>query len=152
MTVAWLPLGQAVELKIIRDGKPVTLNVTVEERPNEYGAKEETAPTSPRNRNNNAVDVDRIGAQVSDLTRAQAEKLGFRDTAGALVVKVENDSVAATGGLEQGMLVTKVDRKSVKSATAFKEAIEKASLEKGALLQVESPEGGMNFVLLKAAK
>jgi serine protease Do len=151
MAVASLPLGKPVELSIVRDGKAQTLQATIEEQPKEYGNREQPAEAAPRNRSRRAVGVDKIGVQVSDLTKAQADRLGFRDTAGALIVKVEDDSVAAAGGLEQGMLVTKVDHNPVKSAAAFKEAVEKASLEKGVLLQVESPEGGTSFVLLKAA-
>jgi serine protease Do len=151
MAVASLPLGKPVELKVVRDGKPMTLQATVEEQPKDYGLKEESSRPAARNRNKNTVSVDKIGAQVSDLTQQQAERLGLRDTAGALVVNVEENSVAAEAGLEQGMVVTKVERKPVKSAAEFKEAVEKASLAKGVLLQVESPDGGTNFLLLKAA-
>jgi len=151
MSVASLPLGKPVELSIVRDGKPQALQATIEEQPKDYGGKDEPTKNASRNRNQSAVSVDKVGVEVTDLTQAQAERLGFRDATGALVVKVEDDSVAATGGLEQGMLVTKVDRKPVKSAAAFKEAVEKASLEKGVLLQVKSPKGGTSFVLLKAA-
>jgi S1-C subfamily serine protease len=97
------------------------------------------------------MSVSKLGVEVGDLTQAQAERLGFRDGAGAYVAKVEENGVAAEGGLERGMLVRRVDRKPVKSAAEFKEAVEKASLDKGVLLQVESPEGGMSFLLLKAA-
>ncbi len=152
MAVAAMPAGQAVELNVVRDGKAQTLKATVEEQPRDYGAREEEpAQAAPRNRNRSAVSLDKIGVQVSDLTQAQAERLGLRDTAGALVMKVDDEGVAAAAGLEPGMVVTKVDRKPVKSATAFKEAVDKASLEKGVLLQVESPQGGTSFLLLKAA-
>jgi serine protease Do len=112
--------------------------------------RQEQQPVAPRSRSrNNTVTVDKLGVDVSDLTQAQAERLGFRDNAGAFVAKVEENGVAAEAGLERGMLVRKVDRKPVKSAAEFKEAVEKASLDKGVLLQVESPEGGMSFLLLK---
>jgi serine protease Do len=150
MTVAGLPLGKPVELGIVRDGKAQTLSATIEEMPADYNAKDEPAKGSSRKSSKNTVSVDRIGVEVSDLTQAQADRLGFRDTAGALVVKVEDGSLAASGGLDEGTLITKVDRKTVKSAAAFKEAMDKASLDKGVLLQVESPKGGTNFVLLKA--
>jgi serine protease Do len=151
MTVASLPLGKPIEVSIVRDGKAQTLQATLVERPKDYGSKLEPAQGAPRGRPKSALSLDKIGVQVSDLTMAQAERLGFRNTAGALVLKVEDDGVAAAGGLEEGVLVTKVDRQPVKSAAAFQEAVEKAPLEKGVLLQVESPQGGTSFVLLKAA-
>jgi serine protease Do len=153
MQVAWLEPGKAVDLQVVRDGKPQTLHATIEEQPKDFAQREEApAQGSPRNRprSNNSVSVDKIGVQVSDLTQAQAERFGLRDTAGALVVGVDEGSVADEAGLRAGMVVTKVDRQPVKSAKAFKEAVEKASLEKGVLLQAEAA-GGTNFFLLKAA-
>jgi serine protease Do len=149
--IASLAPGKEVEVAIVRDGKPETLKATIEEQPKDFAGKERQEPVAPRNRSRETVSVGKVGVEVGDLTQAQAERLGFRDGAGALVVKVEENGVASEGGLEKGMLVRKVDRKLVKSAAEFKEAVAKASLEKGVLLQVESPEGGMSFLLLKAA-
>jgi serine protease Do len=146
--IASLPLGKQVELNIVREGKAETLKATIEEQPMDFGSKDQHEQAVPRSRN--TVGVDKIGVEVSDLTQAQAERFGFRDTSGALVMKVEENSVASESGLEKGMLIRKVDRKLVKSAAAFKEAVAKALLEKGVLLQVESPDGGTSFVLLKA--
>jgi S1-C subfamily serine protease len=88
---------------------------------------------------------------VSDLTPESADRLGFRQAFGALIEKVEPGSLADQAGLEAGLLITGVDRRPVKSATAFRDAAEKGSLEKGLLLQVRSPKGGTSFVLLKSA-
>ncbi len=139
--VASLAPGKALELTVVRDGKTETLKATVEEQPKDFAAKERQEPRVPRNRNQNSVTVDKLGVEVSDVSQAQAERLGFR----------EDNSAAAEGGLEKGMLVRKVDRKPVKSAAEFKAAVEKGSLDKGLLVQVESPQGGMSFLLLKAA-
>jgi serine protease Do len=152
MQVATLQPGKAVELQVVRDGKPLTLQATIEEQPKDFARREAPSQAAPRGRQgNNGVSVDKIGVQVSDLTQDQAERLGFRDTAGALVASVEDGSIAGEAGFHTGMLVTKVDQQPVKSAAAFKEAVEKASLEKGVLVQAESPNGGTNFFLLKSA-
>jgi hypothetical protein len=47
------------------------------------------------------------------------------------------------------MLITKVNKKAVDSAAAVKEAMKKAALDKGVLLQVESAQGGVDYVVLK---
>jgi len=151
LTVATLTPGKAVELQMVRDGKPLTLQATVQEQPKDFAQRETSAQSRPRDRSQKSLSVDRIGVQVTDLTRAQADRLGFRDTVGALVTKVDSEGIAATAGLADGMLVTKEDRQPVKNAAAFKDVVEKASLEKGILLQVDSPDGGVNFILLKAA-
>ena len=48
------------------------------------------------------------------------------------------------------MLISRVDRETVASAAAAREALNRGSLAKGLLLQVRSPQGGVNFVLLQA--
>jgi hypothetical protein len=48
------------------------------------------------------------------------------------------------------MLVTRVDREAVKSAADFQEKINKASLDKGILIQVQTQGGGSAYVVLKA--
>ena len=47
------------------------------------------------------------------------------------------------------MLIVKVDKDAVKSAATCKESVDKGSLEKGVLLQVQTPQGGISFVMLK---
>jgi S1-C subfamily serine protease len=80
-----------------------------------------------------------------------AEHLGYpENTRGVLITKVTSDGLAAGAGLRRGMVVTKVDKKSMTSAKALKEALAAASLDKGVLLQVQSPQGGTNYVLLKS--
>ncbi len=68
-----------------------------------------------------------------------------------MITRVEPGSVAATAGLRQGMLITQVDRQAVTSAATAREALNRGSLQKGLLLQVRTPQGGTNFVLLQAA-
>ena len=60
--------------------------------------------------------------------------------------------MAADAGLIRGMLITKVDKKAIDSAKGLREAIAAGSMDKGVLLQVETPQGGTSYVLLKSAK
>jgi serine protease Do len=149
--VAGLPLNQPVDVTVLRDGKPKTLQVTIEEQPKAYG----TAVTrTPRHEEQpeEVLGVDKVGVQVTDLTAESAEGLGYRQNLkGALVTKVSPDGVAFEAGIRRGMVVTKVEKKAVTSAKEFKDAIAAASLEQGVMLQVKSPQGGTAFVLLKSA-
>jgi serine protease Do len=140
-------LSKPVELNVVRDGKPVALKVTVEEQPQEFGSAQ--APARVPRRTAEGVALEKLGLNVSDLTRQQAEKLGLKDASGALVVKVQPGSVADEAGLERGVVVTRVDKQPVRSAVEFRELTEKGSLEKGLLLQVHSADGGTSYVLLK---
>ena len=81
-----------------------------------------------------------------------ANQLGYKgNVKGALISQVEPGSVAATAGLRRGMLITRVDQATVTNAATAREALDKASLQKGILLQVRAPQGGANFVLLQAS-
>jgi serine protease Do len=147
--VAGLPLGQPINLTIIRDGKEKVLPVTIEEQPQEFGTVRGGRPPAPR-REPNTTSLDKIGAEVTDLTPELAEQYGYKENAkGAIVTQVERGSLAAEAGFRRGMLITKVEKEPVPSAAALKEALAKASLEKGVLFQVESPQGGVGYIMMK---
>lgn len=148
--VAGLPLGQKAEVTVVRDGKAVVIPVTIEEQPTDLGASRIPVPTTPRGERTESVNVGKLGVEMADLTAETAEQLGYKDgVKGALITRVEAGSVAAAGGLRRGMLIVKVDKQAVGSATAAREALEKAALDKGVLVQTLAPEGGTNFVVLR---
>jgi len=151
-TIATLPVGKPTELKVVRDGKPQTLKVTLQEQPEDFEAVASHELQTPRQRKD-SVHLDKVGVEVSDLTPELAEQLGFSTkTKGALVTGVDRDSAASQAGLRRGVLVTKVDKQPVESANQFRDIVSKGALDKGVMLQVQTPEGGTDFVMLKAAE
>ncbi len=149
--VAGLPLNKPVDVVVLREGKEKTLHVTVEEQPKTYGAAG-TRPHRHGEPSEESLGVEKFGVEVTDLTPESADALGYREDAkGALITKVDPDGVGSEGGLRRGMLVMEVDRKPVASAKAFRDAVAAASLEKGVLLKVRSPQGGVSYLVLKAA-
>jgi serine protease Do len=149
--VANLPLGKPVQLSLIRDGKPLSKSVTIQEQPREFGASRTPLPRAPRS-DRDSVTVDKVGVQVSDLTPELAEQLGLPVKSGVVVTQVEPGSLAEQAGLRRGVVITKVENQPVTSASALKEAIDKAAMDRGVLLQVQSPQGGTDYVLLKSAE
>jgi len=148
--VAALPLGKPVELAILRDGKNVTLKVTIEEQPKQFGT---TRVPAQRNSKDEpaGVKLEKVGVEATDLTPELADSLGFKEKAhGAVITSVDRDGLGAQAGLRRGMLITKVDRKPASSAAKLKEMVEAGSLQQGVLLQVQSPQGGTSFLILKA--
>jgi serine protease Do len=151
MVVAALPLNKPVKVEVVRDSKPTTLDVTIEEQPREYGTARVKAPATGEEEESQATPIEKLGLEVSDLTAQRAESLGYPEgTKGVLITKVDRDSHAFEKGLRAGMVVKKVDKKSVSSAAAFKSAVAAGSLDSGLLLQVQTPEGGTNYIVLKA--
>jgi serine protease Do len=149
--VASLPLRRPVDVTVLRDGKAMVVPVTIEEQPKDYGTTAVVPRSGEPSPEKESLTIDKFGIEARDLTPEVAGQLGYKESeSGALITRVEPGSVAAEAGLIRGLLVTKVDKKPVNSATALKDRLERASLEKGVLLQVESPRGGINYVILKA--
>ena len=80
-----------------------------------------------------------------------AEGLGYKDAVkGALLTDVDHNGPAALAGLGRGVLVTKLEDQAVTGADQLKEKLASASLDKGVMLQVRTPRGGVTYVLLKS--
>jgi serine protease Do len=147
--VAVLPLKKAVDVTVLRDGKTQKIPVTIEEQPEEFGAG--TSPPQPP-APKEAVGVDKVGLELVDLTEEVGTQLGYKGALkGAVIARVDPGSVSANAGLRRGMLITRVNSTTVTDAASAREALERASLAKGILLQVRAPQGGANFVLLQAS-
>jgi serine protease Do len=153
-TVAGLPLHKAVPVTIFRDGKKMTLKVTIEEQPDVLGPKttpDKNDTQKGDEKEQETISLSKIGVEVADLTKDMAQELGYKKiTSGAVITKVDPEGLAGEAGLRKGMLILKVGKIPVKSAAAVRDAMAKASLEKGVLLQLRSPEGGTDYVVLKA--
>jgi serine protease Do len=147
--VAELPIGKPVDVAIVRDGKPQSLQVTIETQPDSFGTTRVPVPRAPK-KEPASTSLEKMGAEVTDLTPALAQQLGYKDQAkGAVVVEVERGGPALDAGIRPGMLITKVEQELVQSAASLKDVLDKSSMEKGVLLQVQTPQGGTNYVLLK---
>ena len=124
--VALMGPGETANLHIIRDGKPMVIQVAMGER------KEKAVVASlPLQK----TDVT-LGIDVQMLTAALAEKFGLQERFGVLVSKVEPGSLARREGIKEGDLIKEVNRKEVRSVTQFSEAIEKVRPGDTILLRV----------------
>jgi serine protease Do len=61
-----------------------------------------------------------LGISIQDLTPELAGQFGVRDTNGAVVTKVFEDSPAAKAGLQRGDIITTYNGKSVKDSVALR--------------------------------
>jgi serine protease Do len=150
MVVASLPLNHPVNVVVMRDGERKELKVTIAEQPSEFGASGDPENGEPK-AEKQADELDNLGVEVSDLTPELAKEFGYREGAkGVVVTRVQPDGPAADAGLHRGMLLVAVDKKRVADVAAVREAVAKAKTDKGVLLQVRSPEGGTDYVVIKA--
>jgi serine protease Do len=150
--VANLPLGKPAKVTVVRDGQPRTLNVTVEEQPEDLEAAIARPRQYPRSGSAEEVTSEKLGVDLTDLTPEIADQLGLHEgTRGAVVTQVEPNSPAGVAGLRRGMVILKVEKKAVTSAASARDLLEKATLANGILLQVVQPDGRTRFILVKAA-
>src|SRR5208282_4293836 len=93
----------------------------------------------------------KIGVQLADMNDFLAEDFGFRQgTQGAVITRIDSESPAALAELRAGVIIVKIDNQRVADAQSARQLLEAASLARGILLQVQSPQGGLNYVLLKS--
>jgi serine protease Do len=150
--VAGLPLNKPVEITVWREGQKKPLQVTIEEQPGDFGSARVPAPIERRRERGNApVSLDKLGVEVTDLNAELAGDLGYKESVrGVVVTSVEADSVGEAAGLRRGTMIVKVEKTPVATAQVLKDALDQAALDKGVLLQVQSPAAGLSYVVIKA--
>jgi serine protease Do len=148
---ASLPIGQVVDVLLWRDGKFYIGKVKVDEA--KSAVRVEPAPPmvpAPLAPLPGGVPLDGVGLVMTDLTEATAQALKLpKETKGAVISSVAKNGLAEKAGLARGSVVLKVDKVAVTSAQAFEQAIQKADVEKGAILHVLKPNGDVDFVVLR---
>ena len=156
--VAGTPIGKKVDIQVWRDGKTLTLPVTVGEMPedpSEQVAKDgKTEPPKTAQGKDGSLTVPGTGMVVSPLTPQMRERFGIEDESkGVVVVDVKGDSAAGEKGLRPGDLIIEADRKPVRTPQDLVKLVEDARRgdAKSVLLRVENPQQ-LRYVALSLAE
>jgi serine protease Do len=136
--VAGTPPGSAVVLEIVRDGKPMTLTVTIAEQSAPVAA--EQAPEAEASR------PEQFGLSVFALTPAIAHRFGIDHARGVIILNVDAAGLGASAGLEPGDVILEVDRTPVASVGALVHALERAK-QRNALLLIARQHGTIYVAL-----
>ena len=130
-------------LEVLRDGKSLSVPVTLEEMGNRKG---EVAA------NGEGQGKMRWGIGLSDLTPELRSQLqGPSDLRGAVIERVQPGSSADNAGLRSGDVILEVNRHEVKSAAEVQQALNAVPKGQDALLLVWS-NGGNSFRVLHATE
>ncbi|MBI1904117.1 MAG: Do family serine endopeptidase [Planctomycetia bacterium] len=132
-----LPVGSKQPVVVLRDGKPVALQLSVEAFPDRIVAVRET-PQEDESLPAGTDDYknERLGIEVTDMPADLARRLGYEGVKGVLVMKVDVNSHAYRKGLREGMTILSVERQPVATVAEFKERVERADADRGVLLLV----------------
>ena len=128
--VAQTPIGRKVPIKVIRDKKPKTIDVTIVEQPKSLGQAgseengESTAPAGVLS------DLD-----VRELNEELAARYGIKPSErGVVVVRVKSGSTAEEMGVREGDIVLEVNRKPVNSIKSYERAVSGLAKDQAVLL------------------
>jgi serine protease Do len=114
--VAMLKPGSQIELRVLREGKPLELTATLGERPATAAKKGPSAQ----------VPQQALGLTVQNLTKDLADQFGYRLGEGVIVSDVTPGSPAAQKGIQQGDLIVSVNRQNVTSVDEFTAAVQQS--------------------------
>ncbi len=149
-SVALLPPGGKVNMKVFRDGKVRDVTVTLGEQPTNMaeaarGGGDETAKIP----NDQLEPLRQLGLTgVATLTKELAADAGVEFTQGVLVREVRPGSAAAMQGLRPGVVILEVAGKSVTSVEQLAEVLSKLNLADGVRMRVML-DGVRRFVFLE---
>jgi serine protease Do len=131
VAVSQLTPGTSISLGVLRDGKPMSLNLTV----GQFQKNTDVAD----NDTNGAPQSGKLGLAVSDLTSDAKQQINAPDQLnGAIVQSVRPGSPAEDAGLQPGDVIIEVDRKPTSSASQFVNQIHQNTSGKDLLLLVWS--------------
>jgi serine protease Do len=114
--VAGTEPGSKATLKVLRDGKEKTLNLTIVELADERQAQakdEGEAEKTP------------LGLEVQNLNPNLAQQFRLRDNKGVVVVRIESGSPAADAGIRAGDLILEVNGVVVATVNEYRAAVGK---------------------------
>jgi serine protease Do len=128
--VASTPIGKAVTIKLLRNGKALDRQVKV-------GEMEEKVEVAK------APSHKSLGITVQNLTPEIAKGLGLKKDTGVVVTRVEPGSPAADAGIQTGDVVQEVNRKPVKNMEDFVQKVEKAKGQDNILLLIQRGQNNL---------
>ena len=117
LLVADTPVNKKVRVKLMRQGKPEDLYVTLAERPAEERLAQQTGGTTPETW---------LGVQVEGLSGDFAKENAIRDRSGVVVTDVAQGGAADDAGLERGDIIKEVNDQPVKDTFEYTAALDKA--------------------------
>jgi len=119
-------VGQKAKLSVVRDGKPMTVEVTTSAMPDKPEAIKEKESE------------EKLGAQIQELTPQLAARYRISNEIkrGVVIISVEDGSPADELGLQEGDVILEINRKKIETIKDFEKAIKDLNLEKGIVFRL----------------
>ena len=134
------PVGSKVALSVLRDGKPVTLQMNTAERPGDLRAE-----GSPGESGEASDAPGALGLNLQQLTPQISQELSYKGPGKVVVAGVKPGSPADRAGLQRGDIVVEADRRAVEKPGD----VAAAAKDGKALLRVDRKTGSFYTVVSK---
>ena len=142
--VGGTPVGATVKTIVLRDGKRMSIDVVLGQRPEPNALAQGDKPAEPEQQG-------LLGMQLSEITPDMRSDMNLSDeVTGVLLLSVEADSLAAASGLAAGDVITDAAQNPVEEIADLVEQVENATdAGRASLLLLVRRDGEPRFVVLK---
>ncbi len=117
--VGRLTAGTTVEIGLLRGGQPLTVSVTLTERPSEAELANYTGSAGASGEAAQAA----FGMSVGPITDVVARQLGLNSTEGVVIMEVARGGRAEQAGLHAGDIVLGVDQQAIDSVETWNSVV-----------------------------
>jgi serine protease Do len=142
--VGGTPVGTTVKTIVLRDGKRMSIDVVLGQRPEPNALAQSDKPAEPEQQG-------LLGMQLSEITPDMRSDMNLSDeVTGVLLLSVEADSLATASGLAAGDVITDAAQNPVEEIADLVEQVENATdAGRESLLLLVRRDGEPRFVVLK---
>ncbi len=122
-----------IDLKVLRDGKPMNVTVKLGELTSQVQKQGEDKSR-----------FENIGMQVADITPELAREFQLPDKqTGVIVIAVDPNGVAAQFGIQEGDIIVKVNRQKMESVGDFEEQLSHTRPGENILFYIHRDDGNL---------
>ena len=151
--VADTPPEKEVDVVVLRNGKEMTLRVTVGRLEENEQVAQATTEDEPKDEESvPTLDTKILGVELSEITPELRSRYKIDDKVeGVVVTSVEPDSAMADKGIEPGMVIVEFGQEEVRKPADVAKGLEKLKAQgrKSALVLLATGSGELRFIAVR---
>ncbi|HVW08254.1 MAG TPA: Do family serine endopeptidase [Bryobacteraceae bacterium] len=113
--VADSTIGSTLKFGIIRDRKPMTVDITIADRAKTFADNPEVASNAPGGNGGPTEGAQKFGISIGTLSASDKRDAGYNGNGSVYIESVDPDSFADNIGLSKGDIILEINRQAVNS-------------------------------------